>query len=130
MQGIQACATQTALKPVTTTVTPVCPTCATNKKGTATCCTKGGSWYQNCGDAGDANFDYTWTQGFEACENVVGAGEEAQAQAKLPHQTTIVQHQNAFQPSDMDSTGALTSKYNDITHIMVFTGLLHTIRYL
>ena len=44
----------------TTTVvpTPLCPNCGLNKKsGKGNCCVRGGSWFQNCGDEGDKNFD-------------------------------------------------------------------------
>ena len=47
-----------------------CPKCAINKKsGRVSCCARGGAWFKNCGDAGDANFDHTWVEGIQACKS-------------------------------------------------------------
>ena len=116
-------------KPGVTAGASTCRKCAPNKKGKVSCCFKGGSWYQNCGDpadAGDAKpFDYTWRQGFEACENA-GSEEkaEAQVQTKRPHLYTIAQKQNTVQQYRTDS---MNSNYNNLTNFTVFTTLLFTI---
>ena len=45
-----------------------CPVCGTvQKTGIHSCCAAGGSWFRNCGDGKDARFDYTWTEGVQAC---------------------------------------------------------------
>ena len=45
-----------------------CAKCGTTKKsGKRSCCARGGAWFKNCGDAGDTKFDYTWTEGIQAC---------------------------------------------------------------
>ena len=47
----------------------VCPKCGNIKKsGKSSCCARGGSWFQNCGDAGDDNFGHTWLEGTLACK--------------------------------------------------------------
>ena len=47
-----------------------CPKCGIIKKsGTLSCCARGGSWFKKCGDAGDAQFDYTWAEGIQACKD-------------------------------------------------------------
>ena len=49
-----------------------CPKCATNKKsGTHSCCARGGSWFNKCGDISDPKFDHTWSEGVEACKGTL-----------------------------------------------------------
>ena len=62
--------TQTATKITTTTTTrrPACPKCGTiGKSGKASCCGRGGSWFRNCGSAGNAKLRHTWSEGILAC---------------------------------------------------------------
>ena len=48
----------------------VCPKCGTAKKsGVSSCCARGGSWFKNCGDTVDTQFDHTWTEGIRACRS-------------------------------------------------------------
>ena len=48
--------------------TPLCPKCGVNKKsGKGSCCARGGSWFQKCGDEGDTTFEHTWGEGMLAC---------------------------------------------------------------
>ena len=45
-----------------------CPKCGfSSMAGTFSCCVKGGTWSKKCGGAGDTNFEYTWSQGIQAC---------------------------------------------------------------
>ena len=46
-----------------------CPKCGTTKYGKLTCCARGGSWFQKCGDLGDRKFEHTWAEGIQACTN-------------------------------------------------------------
>ena len=46
-----------------------CVKCATNKAGKRSCCARGGAWFKNCGDAGDPQFDHSWTEGIQACKS-------------------------------------------------------------
>ena len=51
-----------------------CIKCGTaDKSGVLSCCAHGGAWFENCGDAGNADFDHTWTEGIQACEGVVAS---------------------------------------------------------
>ena len=53
-----------------TTIGPACPKCGITKTlGKRSCCARSGAWFQNCGDAGDANFDHTWAEGIQACKS-------------------------------------------------------------
>merc|ERR1719174_2335207 len=53
----------------TTTPTPItCPKCGDNTtSGQSSCCFRGGTWFEKCGDFGDPNFNYTWFDGTRAC---------------------------------------------------------------
>ena len=49
-----------------------CPKCGTTKKsGKLSCCAHGGAWFKKCGDAGDTQFVHTWTEGIQACSEVL-----------------------------------------------------------
>ena len=54
---------------ITTARTPsICPKCGTTRRtGQRSCCASDGAWFNNCGDAGDSNFDHTWLEGAESC---------------------------------------------------------------
>ena len=55
-------------------VSPVCTKCGTfRKSGKRSCCARGGTWYENCGDDGDTDFDHTWTEGKTACKSKCSA---------------------------------------------------------
>ena len=45
-----------------------CVKCATNYAGKRSCCARGGAWFKNCGDTGDAKFNHTWAEGIRACK--------------------------------------------------------------
>ena len=53
-----------------TTINPACLTCGIiSKSGKMSCCADGGSWFGNCGSAGDANFGHTWHEGIQSCKS-------------------------------------------------------------
>ena len=53
-----------------TTRSPVCPTCGTiAKSGRLSCCGRGGSWFGNCGSAGNTNSGHTWSEGIRVCKS-------------------------------------------------------------
>ena len=54
----------------TTTSRFVCPKCGTIKKSAkASCCGRGGSWFRNCGSAGNRKFPHTWSEGVLTCKS-------------------------------------------------------------
>ena len=54
---------------ITTAARPVCQTCgAIKKSGKSSCCGRGGSWFKNCGSAGNAKLRHTWYEGIQVCE--------------------------------------------------------------
>ena len=52
-----------------TTISTVCRNCGIiGKSGKGSCCGPGGSWFKNCGGAGNAKLLHTWYEGTKACE--------------------------------------------------------------
>ena len=52
-----------------TTSRSACPDCGIlDKSGKASCCGRGGSWFRNCGSAGNTKFRYTWYEGVLSCK--------------------------------------------------------------
>ena len=46
----------------------VCPKCGKGKKsGKLSCCARGGTWFEKCGDIDDSEADHTWVEGIQAC---------------------------------------------------------------
>merc|ERR1711920_479225 len=62
-EGVEAC------KPHTTRIiSSRCPKCGNiEKSDKISCCGRGGSWFRNCGSAGNANLDHTWHEGIRVC---------------------------------------------------------------
>ena len=60
---------------VAATMASVCLKCGIiDKTGKASCCGRGGSWFKECGSAGNAKVDHTWRQGRMACMGVSRSG--------------------------------------------------------
>ena len=54
---------------MTTTIKSVCLKCGTiAKSGKNSCCGRGGSWFRNCGSAGNVKLRHTWHEGIQACK--------------------------------------------------------------
>ena len=85
-----------------------CSKCATNKAGKRTCCARGGSWFQQCGDPGDSKFDHTWAEGLLACKPASSA--ESQGQSLVTNQTTNPQEGGAAQQEIISSIAGRTGK--------------------
>ena len=53
------------------TIKPIleCPECGTLRNGKLSCCGSGGTWFNKCGNPGDAKFDRTWSEGIQACKS-------------------------------------------------------------
>jgi len=86
-EGVQACRT----KPNVDATTPnnaamTCRKCVANKAGILSCCTRGGSWFQQCGNSGDSRFDHTWIEGIRICLDI--ASDKLQEQAALVNGTS------------------------------------------
>ena len=85
------------------------------KSGEMSCCGRGGSWFKNCGGAGNTKLHHTWYEGIQACK--------ARSQSK----TVIGQELNVAQQKDIDSSqGDGTSNYKVViatTRTSVFTSV-------
>ena len=95
----------------TTSVSPACSECGIiRKSGKMSCCSRGGSWFGNCGSPGDAKFEHTWHEGIQACD-----GRQARAvvgqklNAFLPKSNTSFNDAN--KGADMDPKGAVMTVY-------------------
>ena len=54
----------------TTIAVPVCLRCGIiRKSGKPSCCGRGGSWFKNCGRAGNTKSQHTWYEGMQACKS-------------------------------------------------------------
>ena len=79
-----------------TTVNSVCPKCGSiPKSGKRSCCGRGGSWFRNCGGAGNSKFDHTWYDGIQACKRW------AQSKRVSGQQSNAAQQLNCFNCSKM-----------------------------
>ena len=81
----------------------VCPKCGiTRKSGKTSCCAHGGSWFKNCGGAGNAKLDHTWYEGIKACR------------VRLQSKTAVGQHLHAAQQKSnrhyVNGTNMVSSK--------------------
>ena len=77
----------------TTTINIIstCPKCGLIKKsGRLSCCARSGSWFGNCGSDGDTNFDHTWYEGLQACNE---AQSQSQSRAVFDHQMNEAQEE-------------------------------------
>merc|ERR1712032_381854 len=83
-------------------VSSVCPKCGTiGKFGKRSCCGRGGSWFRNCGSAGNTNVDHTWYEGIQVCK------ARTQAKTVISHKLNAGQQKNS-RYSDM-SMSSLTA---------------------
>ena len=108
----------------------VCPQCAIDQSGKASCCAPTASWYQNCGRIGDSDFEHTWKEGLQACKD----DERLFSESKhvLINQTPTSQQIHAVQnQSDHSSVSsahvalaANCRSYNQISYTIVCTSVL------
>ena len=95
----------------TASVKPVCLACGIIKKsGKMSCCGHGGSWFENCGNAANANFGHTWYEGIRGCE----AGQ---------FRLGVGQQLHASEPKSSDSTSRNGSSIN--MHAKTITETAH-----
>ena len=63
------CTATAATEPVTSTVKVECPKCGTSSSGKRSCCSRGGSWVDKCGNEVNAKFEHTWGEGIRVCSS-------------------------------------------------------------
>ena len=68
----------------TTMISSVCRKCGTlGKLGRRSCCGRGGSWFENCGNHGNAKHAHTWYEGIQACKVSLEQSKLARSQPQL-----------------------------------------------
>ena len=92
----------------TTPISPVCPACGIVKRsGKLSCCAPGGSWFGNCGSAGNANLEHTWHEGIRVCNT--------------QYHVVMGQHLHASQPKGNANMGMDSKLVIVTTHAFVST---------
>ena len=94
-----------------------CPKCGKVKKsGKRSCCARGGTWFEKCGDADNANFDHTWMEGIQACDDFeISLSVVDMARAILLHGTII------YPPTNKTLTRSSTKQQGNILLINDFS---------
>ena len=67
------------------------------KSGKRSCCARGGAWFKNCGNDGDAHFDHTWVDGIEACKDATSS-PNSPMQVELHKEGVIDDQMNISEP--------------------------------
>ena len=122
----------------TATLNPVCPKCGTKTNGKRSCCLRGGTWFNKCGNPGDAKFEHTWFEGIQACKRISSVSlPKAQAQAMTLTQTTTSQHPKSDEHPNSDQQKIITDSSNTkskasegFIHFTVSTGILLSVLHL
>ena len=87
----------------------VCPQCGIiAKSGKLSCCGRGGSWFGNCGVAGEAKLGHEWSEGFQACK------AQSQSETVVGQQLHDTQHESNTMSNDID-TKNFTASANMVT---------------
>ena len=83
----------------TTTIGSICPKCGIiARSGRRSCCGRDGSWFRNCGSAGNGKkLHHTWYEGIQACKT--------RAQSKR----AIGRHANVAQQLNLSNVAATTT---------------------
>ena len=79
-----------------------CVKCGTTgKSGALSCCARGGSWFNKCGDTGDTEFDHTWADGIHACRNFATlTSVQSPLQVTLDDEGVILHQLGTQSPND------------------------------
>ena len=106
-----------------------CPSCGiVPKTGALSCCAPGGSWHKKCGNPGDLNFEYTWSQGIQACKYHASG---AQKQFTSSFQTTISHEfgngqllKNTYSTGSVDNDAASPQDGVMVSHAVTLIGII------
>ena len=95
---------------MTTTSRSVCPTCGTiERSGKSSCCGRGGSWFRNCGSAGNTKLRQTWYEGILACKT------RAQLKTVRAQQLKFAQQSNSSHGTGMGNSKAVITAAETFT---------------
>jgi len=79
------------------------------------CCGRGGSWFKNCGRAGNTKFQHTWYEGIQACKS------HSQFKTVIDNQLKDAQQQGMYssQGADMENYTSIIA----VTDTFVFASV-------
>ena len=83
----------------TTIAVTVCPRCGTIKKtDKSSCCGRGGSWFRNCGGAGNTKLPHTWYEGIQACKSRTLSKKDISQQKRIDssHGADIINYKSVI----------------------------------
>ena len=99
-----------------------CSKCGKNKEtGQVSCCFRGGSWFNKCGDMGD----HTWSEGVDACKQQANLDlGEVQLQQILTKKVTVKQQSIDFVDARAHGLAAANSQgHSELTRLAAFIGV-------
>ena len=104
-----------------TAIGSVCLKCGViGRSGKSSCCGRGGSWFGNCGSAGNSKVEHRWYEGLQACKTrtqfKIASGEESNA-AQQPNSSDGVGTESHTSMSNTSSTTVPSSA----THTNILT---------
>ena len=83
----------------------VCPRCGTiGKSDKMSCCGRGGSWFKNCGGAGNTKLQHTWHEGIQACK------ARSQSKKGIGYQLSVAQQKDI----DSSPSAYIVSNYKAV----------------
>merc|ERR1712032_1119383 len=92
------------------TISSACFKCGIiTKSGKISCCGRGGSWFRNCGSAGNAKLEHTWYEGIQACKTL------AQPKAAIRRQSKAGQQRNLSNGPGIPNSKAVITSENAFT---------------
>ena len=117
-----------------------CAKCGTVKRsGKFSCCSRGGAWFKNCGNIGDARFNHTWTEGIQVCRDFKRSIPNALSIPDMPNNVGVINnatngthtpyysnqgHTNNNPPGSMSNTLTDTKGSVDVAGIAVCVCIL------
>ena len=111
----------------TTTIISACSKCVRVKKsGKISCCGRGGSWFGNCGSAGNTKLHHTWYEGIQACKTrsqfKITIGQQSNAVPRLKAyngagvaNSTVIMHAKTFALASTNVPTPMSDKTTNIT---------------
>ena len=97
-----------------TNLSTACRKCGIiSKSGKNSCCGRGGSWFKNCGGAGNANVEHTWREGIQVCKMW------SQSKAAIGRQSSAAKKLNSSNGVGMANFDAVTTAATSIFSMLV-----------
>ena len=105
-----------------TSIAFVCPKCGIiAKSGKNSCCGRSGSWFGNCGSAGNVKLDHTWYEGIQVCRTL------AHSKTAIGRQSNAGQQRDSFDGPGMTVITMIATTTTTVI-IMTPTIITHTVK--